>query len=230
MNWHLVFDVFGAASAFAMTVLVYKLRLEKTDKDAVASFGSGYAIVLILGAAVGGFGLGTLNLMITGVPGIGRSIVGALAGTIAGVEIYKWTRGMSGSTGLVFVAGFSTTVVVGRIGCLLSGIEDQTFGIATSVPWAWDFGDGVPRHPVALYESASMAVFLVFALGCFAMRAPFFLQNGFYLMVGFYGTQRFIWEFFKPYGTIIGPLNLFHLICLALIIYAGRMIIRREYH
>jgi phosphatidylglycerol:prolipoprotein diacylglycerol transferase len=43
---------------------------------------------------------------------------------------------------------------------------------------------------------------------------------GFYLFVGVYAAQRFLWEFIKPYGTVIGPFNLFHLICLGLLGYA----------
>jgi len=34
--------------------------------------------------------------------------------------------------------------------------------------------------------------------------------QGFYLAVGFYGLQRFVWEFFKPYGPLVGPFTLFH--------------------
>jgi phosphatidylglycerol:prolipoprotein diacylglycerol transferase len=230
MNWHLIFDVLGAGSAFAMTVLVYRWRIEKFNQEAVAAFSSGYAFALVFGAALGGYGLGTLNLILSDVPGIGRSIVGALAGTIAGVEIYKWQRGIVGSTGLIFVTGFSTTVIIGRIGCSLSGLEDQTYGIVTNLPWAWDFGDGLARHPVALYESLSMLAFLIFALISLAKRTSFFMKNGFYLLVGFYGFQRFFWEFFKPYETIVGPFNLFHLVCFVLMAYAFTMIMKdREY-
>ena len=32
-----------------------------------------------------------------------------------------------------------------------------------------------------------------------ARGSPLFLRQGFYLLVGFYALQRFIWEFFKPY-------------------------------
>jgi prolipoprotein diacylglyceryltransferase len=46
------------------------------------------------------------------------------------------------------------------------------------------------------------------------------LRTGFYLFVGVYAAQRFLWEFLKPYGTVIGPFNLFHLISIALIAYA----------
>ena len=211
-----------------MTVIVYRWRLEQPDEVSVAAFSSGYAIALVVGAALGGYGLGTLNLVLSDVPGIGRSIVGALAGTIVAVELYKALRGISGSTGLVFVAGFSTTVMIGRIGCLLSGLEDQTYGTVTNLPWGWDFGDGLARHPVPLYESVSMAVFLIFALISFANRTPFFMKNGFYLLVGFYGLQRFVWEFFKPYGTLIGPFNVFHVVCLVLIAYAFTMTMRKS--
>ena len=43
-------------------------------------------------------------------------------------------------------------------------------------------------------------------------------------MVGWYALQRFVWEFFKPYATIVGPFNLFHVVCLGLLLYAGAMI------
>jgi hypothetical protein len=42
--------------------------------------------------------------------------------------------------------------------------------------------------------------------------------------VGFYGAQRFAWEFLKPYGTLIGPFTLFHLLSAALVAYAAFMV------
>ena len=55
-------------------------------------------------------------------------------------------------------------------------------------------------------------------------RDPFWLANGFYVVVGWYGLQRFAWEFLKPYATITGPFNLFHFVCLGLVLYAVVMI------
>ncbi len=43
-------------------------------------------------------------------------------------------------------------LAVGRIGCHLAGLTDGTHGDPSSLPWAVDFGDGIPRHPVNLYE------------------------------------------------------------------------------
>jgi hypothetical protein len=53
------------------------------------------------------------------------------------------------------------------------------------------------------------------------------LRTGFYLFVGVYAGQRFVWEFLKPYGTLVGPFNLFHLISITLVAYA-LLFARRE--
>jgi prolipoprotein diacylglyceryltransferase len=52
----------------------------------------------------------------------------------------------------------------------------------------------------------------------------FWIANGFYLAVGWYGLQRFCWEFLKPYGTLLGPFTLFHLLSAAVLLYAVAMI------
>ncbi|MEN9665519.1 MAG: hypothetical protein RLZZ326_1882 [Planctomycetota bacterium] len=219
MTIHTQFDIVAAGAAAGVTTACFLWRLRETATR-IEQGGVGYALALAAGAAGGGFAAGTANLWLSGTPGVGRSIVGALAGAIAAIELYKRFRGITGSTGLIFVPGFCMTVAIGRWGCFFSGLDDQTHGTITTVPWAHDFGDGLPRHPVQLYESGAMAAFLVHALVMLARRDPFFMRNGFYVMVLWYAAQRFVWEFFKPYGKIVGPLNLLHLICLGLIAYS----------
>lgn len=223
MNVHTAFDIAAATAAAAMTVACYFWRL----KDAAARIdqaGFGYAFALVAGAAAGGYAAGTANLWLSGEPGVARSIVGALAGAILAIELFKRARGITGSTGLIFAPAFCTSVAIGRWGCFHSGLTDHTHGAPTAVAWGHDFGDGVLRHPVQLYESAAMTAFLVYAVVRLAHRDPFFLRHGFYLMVLWYAAQRFCWEFLKPYAPLLGPLNLFHLICLTLIAYALVMI------
>jgi prolipoprotein diacylglyceryltransferase len=221
---HTLFDVIAAAAALIVTVAVYRWRLAGQGPLAVESAGGGYAAALIVGAALGGYGLGTANLWLTGFPGIGRSILGALAGAILAVELFKRAKGITGSTGLVFVAGFATSVTIGRWGCFFSGLDDQTHGIATDLAWGHDFGDGLARHPVQLYESAAMALFVLTTLALMARRQAFFMANGFYLMVAFYAAQRFAWEFLKPYAAVLGPFNIFHIVSAGLMLYAAAMI------
>lgn len=202
-----------------MTLVTYRWRLADSIKIIERS-GVGYVMALVTGAVIGGYGIGTLNLWIGGHLAPARSIVGVLAGSILAVELFKWKRGISGSTGLIFVPAFCTSVAIGRIGCFLSGLDDETHGTPTALPWGHDFGDGILRHPVQLYESVSMALFLAVALVAMGRRLAAFQRTGFYLMTGFYAAQRFIWEFLKPYGTVVGPFNIFHFICAALLAYA----------
>ena len=211
-----------------VTVVIYFWRLKGTMPVDVDSLGLGYPLALVVGAVAGGYGFGSFNLILTGVDQYGRSIVGALTGAIFAVEVFKWRQGIRSSTGLIFVPGFCTSLVVGRFGCFFSGLEDWTHGTATSFSWGYDFGDGVLRHPVQLYESGLMAAFLLFAVVMLARRSPFFYRNGFYLMVGTYAFQRFWWEFLKPYATPIGPFNTFHFLCAGLMAYALVMLLRNQ--
>ena len=173
-----------------------------------------------LGATVGAYLVGSANLWLTGIPGIARSIEGALAGAILAIEILKGVTGIRGSTGLRFVAPLAAAIAIGRVGCFLAGLDDMTYGTPTRLPWGVDFGDGVQRHPVQLYESVTMAAFLAVFVTLLRRGNAAVLRTGFYLFVGVYAAQRFVWEFLKPYGTLIGPFNLFHLLSLALIAYA----------
>jgi phosphatidylglycerol---prolipoprotein diacylglyceryl transferase len=180
-----------------------------------------------LGATLGAYVAGSLNLWLSGIGGVGRSIEGALAGAIIAIEILKTRSGIRGSTGLRFVAPLAASIAVGRIGCFLAGLDDMTYGTPTSLPWGVDFGDGIKRDPVQLYESVTMAVFLAVFIALVRRGNEAVLRSGFYLFVGSYAAQRFVWEFLKPYGTVIGPFNLFHLLSIALLVYA-LLFARRE--
>ena len=178
-----------------------------------------YVPMASLGATLGAYLLGTVNLALTGIDGIGRSIEGALLGAILAIEGLKAATGMRGSTGVRLAAPLALAIVVGRIGCFLAGLGDETYGTPTDLPWGYDFGDGIPRHPVQLYESLTMAVFLLVFLRLVRRDHPLALRAGFYLFIGVYAGQRFLWEFLKPYGTIVGPFNLFHIVSIWLIAY-----------
>ena len=82
----------------------------------------------------------------------GKSVLGGLIGGTLAVEAGKLAVGWRLSTGDAYVAAIAIGLMIGRLGCQLSGLWDQTYGTPTGRPWGWDYGDGVPRHPVALYE------------------------------------------------------------------------------
>lgn len=214
---HRLFDVIAWGSAFAAGWAVSRWRLS----EARAKFPreSGYVVALGAGAIFGAYLAGSLPSLMSGAGSLSHSVAGALAGAILGVELYKTARGIRRSTGAIFVAPFVVGIVIGRWGCLFSGLADGTYGTPTRLPWGVDLGDGVSRHPVAIYESLAMLLFLIAYLRGLAERRDWAIKYGFYAMVIAYGAQRFVWEFLKPYPTIVGPFNIFHLISLGLVIY-----------
>jgi prolipoprotein diacylglyceryltransferase len=179
-----------------------------------------YLAALIFGAGLGAVVFGSANLWLSGQSGVARSIEGAVAGAIVAIEIYKRMAGITVRTGARFALPFAVGVAVGRIGCYFSGLDDFTYGTPTTLPWGRDFGDGVLRHPVQLYESAAMAAFAAVYVWRVLRNDRFSAAQGFYLAIGCYGAQRFVWEFLKPYGTLIGPFTLFHLLSAVVCIYA----------
>jgi prolipoprotein diacylglyceryltransferase len=91
----------------------------------------------------------------------GKTIVGALLGGLIGVEIAKLAIGWKQSTGNGFVTPLLVAIAIGRIGCQLSGLSDLTYGNVTTLPWAWNYGDGLPRQPTSFYEIVGLAVISV---------------------------------------------------------------------
>jgi phosphatidylglycerol---prolipoprotein diacylglyceryl transferase len=92
----------------------------------------------------------------------GQSIVGGLLGGLLGVEIAKRIVGVKESTGDRFVVPILVALIIGRIGCFIAGLQDDTYGVATTLSWGVDFGDGVRRHPTQLYD-------ILFALAALAL-------------------------------------------------------------
>lgn len=149
----------------------------------------------------------------------GKTIVGGLLGGWIGVEIAKRRLGIAHSTGDLMVFPLIFGMSVGRLGCFLTGLDDHTCGIATTLPWGVDFGDGVFRHPTQLYE----IVFLLFlAAGLLALRTRLG-HNGrlFRLFMLGYLLWRFGVEFIKPRELIALNLSAIQLASLAGAIVCG---------
>src|ERR1700761_6966505 len=218
---HAIFDLAAWLAAAASLWWLSRVRGLAFPSQ---SFELPYIAALVFGAGLGAYLFGTLNLWLSGMPGVARSVEGALAGGIFAIELYKSRAGITTRTGARFALPLAVGIAVGRLGCYYAGLDDFTYGTPTGLPWGPDFGDGIVRHPVQLYESLSMAAFAAFYVWAVLSRHSFVVINGFYLALAYYGLQRFIWEFIKPYGALIGPLSLFHLLSLAILFYAVVML------
>lgn len=218
---HLIFEIL----AYTVGFQVY-LRLRKRYGDPV-SIGDRWTVIA---AAIAGAALGSKILYWFENPGAtlnywtnpaylmgGKTIVGALIGGLLAVEFTKRFHGIRESTGDLFAVPLTIGIAIGRIGCFLTGLPDETSGTPTRLPWGVDFGDGVPRHPTQLYEIAFVAL-----LGCFLWRFLFRAhRNGdvFKLFMVAYMGFRVLVEFIKPYDTRIAGLSAIQWICLGVLVY-----------
>ncbi|MBC7766454.1 prolipoprotein diacylglyceryl transferase [Arenimonas sp.] len=125
-----------------------------------------------------------------------KTIAGGVIGGIIGVEIVKKITKIKTSTGDLLVLPLILGIGIGRIGCFLTGVKDGTVGNVSTMPWTFDQGDGLMRHPTSLYE-------IVFLIICFFMLQKLLqkkLQEGlvFKLFASLYLLFRLCIEFIKP--------------------------------
>ncbi|MBQ0960045.1 prolipoprotein diacylglyceryl transferase [Ideonella sp. 4Y11] len=153
---HALFEYGG----IALGVALYRRARQRSGLSALTASGS-FALItgLLLGAAIGNKGVFAVerpDLIAAWWAGgplvLGQSIVGGLLGGLLGIEAAKALTGQRASTGDLMVTPLIAGLVLGRVGCFLAGLHDDTYGLPTALPWGVDQGDGVPRHPSALYE------------------------------------------------------------------------------
>lgn len=139
----------------------------------------------------------------------GKTIVGGLLGGWLAVELVKRVLHIERRTGDLFAVPLCIGIAVGRIGCLLAGLADDTYGRPSQLPWAVDFGDGIGRHPTQLYE-----ILFLLALAALLSR-PMQLREGarFRIFLAAYLGWRFLIDFLKPQPVVAG-LNLIQWACL----------------
>ena len=153
----------------------------------------------------------------------GKTIVGALIGGLFAVEWAKRHTGETRSTGDLFAASLALGIAIGRIGCFLTGLSDHTYGVATSLPWGVDFGDGIRRHPTQLYESVFALALFFFLLRL--LKRPHREGDVFKIfMVAYFGWRLAI-DFLKPEMRIAG-LGGIQWACAAMLVYYARDILR----
>ena len=150
----------------------------------------------------------------------GQSIVGGLLGGLLGVELTKRLTGFKSSTGDAFVVPILVGIIIGRIGCFIAGLQDGTFGNATMLPWGYDFGDGIPRHPTQIYDQLFALTLLVVLA---RLRPTVRVVPGleFKLMLAAYLAWRLAVDSIKP-KPFLYPLHMsgIQLVCVvALVLY-----------
>jgi len=231
MTLHLALNMLAIFTAISVSNR-FRHRFHKSIPIGIGNTGQyhWFLLVLLLGSVTGSTLAGSLNLSLSGQPGIAKSMLGGIIGAAFAAELFKKRQGITRSTGIYFVPGLITLIVIGRVGCFFGGLQDFTYGNVTSASWGVDFGDGMHRHPVQLYEALIMLLFLAVFHINYQNHSGFWQNSGFYVFVLFYVSQRFFLEFLKPYPELLAGLNLFQWLCLLLLLYGGVMLSRSLSH
>jgi phosphatidylglycerol---prolipoprotein diacylglyceryl transferase len=147
----------------------------------------------------------------------GRTVVGGFLGGTLAVLLTKRFLKIKGKRGNIFAPAAALGLAIGRIGCFFQGC---CYGIATSLPWGVNFGDGIRRHPTQIYES-------IFFLIMF-----FYLQKKknenpkpgklFQLLLIDYFIFRFFLEFIKFEPKMIWNLTIYQIIAIIALVYLLR--------
>jgi phosphatidylglycerol:prolipoprotein diacylglycerol transferase len=154
----------------------------------------------------------------------GKTVLGALLGGYAGVEIAKKLNGYNLPTGDLFAIVAPIGIVLGRIGCLLHGC---CLGQVCAPHW-WTLPDahGMDRWPAVpleiLYNLAAALIFLLMRRNRTLPGQLFHLY-----MIG-YGTFRFLHEFLRATPRIELGLTGYHFASLACIALGTWRFLQRQ--
>ena len=161
----------------------------------------------------------------------GKTIVGGLVFGLIAVELMKKYVGVKPSTGDLYAIPLAIGIAIGRIGCFLTGLSDNTYGSPTTLPWGVDFGDGVRRHPTQLYEMAFllMLVPLIYRILLSITKKPegrFRSGDAFKFFMVAYLAFRLLCDFIKPYSRIFLGRGGIQWACLLTLLYYSSDIAR----
>ena len=223
---HIIFELLAYTLGYQ-----YYAWLRRRSNDPI---GDEHRMFIFIGAAFGAFWgshlLGIVERPLEAKPSFflyflaNKTIVGGLLGGLAGVEITKKFLGVNTSSGDLMTFPLLLGLAIGRLGCHLEGLADGTFGLPATLPWGIDFGDGIPRHPVNLYEILFLGAI---ALLIFTLESNRPLANGsrFKIFMIGYLLWRFMLEYLKPafFWPVVG-ISSIQMACLMGIWYYRREI------
>ena len=145
------------------------------------------------------------------------SILGGVVGAYIAGFIASRAIGQAGCACDAFAPAMALAMVIGRIGCFLSG--EDGLGTPTGLPWGvWN--GSYTAHPAPLYEAAFSLVWFIILL---SLRNHPWMQNGNLLKfgVGGYALVRFFIEFVRNNRILLWGLTGQQWFCLGLLLAIG---------
>ena len=201
---HVVFELLGYATAVGLVVLQRSRMGDALRRDQRVMV----AAAALIGSVAGSWMLAWPS---------GKTVVGGLIGGLVAVEFIKRRIDVTVRTGDLFVFPACAGMAIGRVGCFLTGLADNTYGVATTWVLGVDFGDGVRRHPTQLYDIAFLALL---AAALWALRHRFTRAGDLFraFMVAYF-TWRLGVDFLKPEPRVAAGLSVIQWAAVGMLAY-----------
>lgn len=222
INIHLILEYFAFFVAFRYYVILRRKSPDKIPDKNRLSIIVGATFGALIGSRLFGYFENPVQISLYLKDFIEllntKTIMGGLFGGLIGVEISKKLIGEKKSSGDLFTFPIIIGIIIGRIGCFLSGTHEFTYGKTTSFFMGMNLGDGFMRHPIALYE-----IIFLFLLILFLRKIRFYTQKNDGLqfkvfMISYFGF-RFLIEFIKPNEFFIFGLSSIQWLCILCWLY-----------
>lgn len=143
----------------------------------------------------------------------GRTIVGGIIGGAVAVYLTKRKLNIKERLGNYLVPSLCLGIFFGRIGCFMAGC---CYGVATSLPWGVDFGDGILRNPTQLYEAALVLALFVYSQMMKDKYEPGELFRWFMIV---YFAWRFLVEFIRVSPVAALGLSYYQIASVAVVVH-----------
>ena len=228
LNIHLILEYLGFFLAFR-----YYVYLRNKGEDSISSTNR---LSIIIGAIFGALFLSrTIAFLENPIVNIeqdwltlanNKTIMGGLFGGLLGVELVKKIIREKQSSGDLFTLPIILGICIGRIGCFLSGVNEFTYGKATSLFIGMNLGDGIQRHPLALYEICFLVLLFLYIKQKIPRKSGFINGDFFKIFMISYFSFRFCIEFLKPNTFFIVGLSSIQILCLICLCYYYKFIIQ----
>lgn len=223
VNIHLILEYLAFFIGFRYYIFIKKNTNDVISTNNRLSIVLGAAIGALIGSRIMGFLenpiLGDLNpeiiLQLLNL----KTIMGGLFGGLLGVELAKKIIREKSSSGDLFTLPIILGIFIGRIGCFLSGTNEFTYGKETSSFLGMNLGDGIMRHPIALYELVFLFILFIFIKYIFKRKIKYKNGDIFKLFMLLYFGFRFFIEFIKPNMFFILGLSSIQWLCIICWIY-----------
>jgi len=226
LNTHLILEYLAFFIAFRYYVFLRKKRVDTISTNNRLS--------IIIGAIFGALFLSRFIAFLEN-PALhleqgwlailnNKTIMGGLFGGLLGVELMKKIIGEKQSSGDLFTLPIILGIIIGRIGCFLAGTKEFTYGVATPFFLGMNLGDGLQRHPLALYEIVFLLLLFLFVKSL--LKNKHVPKNGTvfkFFMVNYF-SFRFGIEFLKPNEFYVLGLSSIQILCLICLAYYYKFI------